>query len=56
MNLPQKTVTSADGTTIADEISGQGPVVVLVSSALADRSDTRKRSGGRTVEGLSRHP
>ena len=42
MNLPQKTVTSRDGTTIAYEMSGQGPVVVLVSSALADRSDTRK--------------
>ena len=42
MNLPQKTVTSGDGTTIAYEMSGQGPVVVLVSSALADRSDTRK--------------
>jgi pimeloyl-ACP methyl ester carboxylesterase len=42
MDLTQKTVTSRDGTTIAYEQSGQGPVTVLISSALADRSDTRK--------------
>jgi pimeloyl-ACP methyl ester carboxylesterase len=42
MNLQQKTVTSQDGTAIAYEMSGRGPGVVLVSSALADRSDTRK--------------
>jgi pimeloyl-ACP methyl ester carboxylesterase len=42
MNHTEQTVTSRDGTTIAYEPSGQGPVVILVSSALADRSDTRK--------------
>ncbi|WP_371525470.1 alpha/beta hydrolase [Streptomyces sp. NBC_01283] len=35
-------VVSADGTEIAFEQSGSGPAVVLVSSALADRSDTTK--------------
>lgn len=35
-------VTSADGTRIGYELSGEGPVVVLVSSALADRTDHRK--------------
>ncbi|MEW5656226.1 alpha/beta fold hydrolase [Streptomyces cinereoruber] len=35
-------VTSADGTEIAFEQSGRGPAVVLVASALADRSDTTK--------------
>jgi pimeloyl-ACP methyl ester carboxylesterase len=38
----QATVPSADGTRIAYEQSGDGPPVVLVASALADRSDTRK--------------
>ncbi|MFC9851584.1 alpha/beta fold hydrolase [Streptomyces prasinus] len=33
-------VVSADGTEIAFERSGSGPAVVLVASALADRSDT----------------
>lgn len=33
-------VVSADGTEIAGEQSGRGPAVVLVASALADRSDT----------------
>ena len=43
MNDPlQKTATSRDGTTIAYEQSGQGSPVVVVASALADRSDTRK--------------
>ncbi|ALU95981.1 hydrolase [Streptomyces globisporus C-1027] len=36
------TVVSADGTEIAYERSGSGPAVVLVASALADRSDTAK--------------
>ncbi|MFE2292700.1 alpha/beta fold hydrolase [Streptomyces sp. NPDC059452] len=36
------TVVSADGTEIAFEQSGHGPAVILVSSALADRSDARK--------------
>ncbi|EID56441.1 alpha/beta fold hydrolase [Saccharomonospora xinjiangensis] len=36
------TVTSRDGTPIAFETSGEGPAVVLVASALADRRDTRK--------------
>ncbi|MFF6835296.1 alpha/beta fold hydrolase [Streptomyces sp. NPDC012438] len=35
-------VASADGTEIAFERSGRGPAVVLVASALADRSDTTK--------------
>ncbi|MFJ2026503.1 alpha/beta fold hydrolase [Streptomyces sp. NPDC087897] len=35
-------VVSADGTEIAYERSGSGPAVVLVASALADRSDTVK--------------
>ncbi|OEJ55287.1 alpha/beta fold hydrolase [Streptomyces agglomeratus] len=35
-------VVSADGTEIAFEQSGSGPAVVLVASALADRSDTTK--------------
>jgi pimeloyl-ACP methyl ester carboxylesterase len=37
----QKTVTSKDGTRIAYEQTGAGPVVVLVSAALADRDGTR---------------
>ncbi|GAA3488831.1 alpha/beta fold hydrolase [Streptomyces cremeus] len=35
-------VVSTDGTEIAFEQSGRGPAVVLVASALADRSDTTK--------------
>ncbi|MFF5393310.1 alpha/beta fold hydrolase [Streptomyces sp. NPDC013012] len=35
-------VASADGTEIAFEQSGRGPAVILVASALADRSDTTK--------------
>lgn len=35
-------VVSADGTEIAFEQSGSGPAVVLVASALADRSDTAR--------------
>ncbi|MFE6975227.1 alpha/beta fold hydrolase [Streptomyces sp. NPDC057682] len=35
-------VVSADGTEIAFEQSGSGPAVVLIASALADRSDTTK--------------
>ncbi len=38
----QKTVTSRDGTPIALEQSGSGPAVILVGSALSDRSDTRR--------------
>lgn len=38
-------VRSADGTTIAFESSGTGPVVILVSSALADRRDARRLAG-----------
>ncbi|MER5988243.1 alpha/beta hydrolase [Streptomyces sp. NPDC001787] len=41
----RSTVVSHDGTTIAFERSGRGPAVILVSSALADRSDTRKLAG-----------
>ena len=36
------TVISPDGTPIAYEQTGSGPAVILVGSALADRSDTRK--------------
>ncbi|WP_336207100.1 alpha/beta fold hydrolase [Nonomuraea sp. LPB2021202275-12-8] len=36
------TAISRDGTEIAFERSGAGPAVILVSSALADRSDARK--------------
>jgi pimeloyl-ACP methyl ester carboxylesterase len=39
------TVTSRDGTEIAFERLGAGPAVILVSSALADRSDARKLAG-----------
>lgn len=35
-------VVSADGTEIAFEQSDSGPVVILVASALADRSDTAR--------------
>lgn len=38
-------VRSSDGTSIAFEQSGRGPALILVSSALADRSDTRKLAG-----------
>lgn len=38
-------VVSADGTDIAFEQSGSGPAVILVASALADRSDTTKLAG-----------
>jgi pimeloyl-ACP methyl ester carboxylesterase len=36
------TVKSKDGTTIAYERSGSGPVLVIVASALSDRSDARR--------------
>ena len=42
MGAVQKTVTSTDGTTIAYEKSGTGPVLVLVSAALADCRGTRR--------------
>ncbi|MDL4775306.1 MULTISPECIES: alpha/beta fold hydrolase [Thermomonosporaceae] len=38
----RSTVTSPDGTEIAFEVSGTGPAVILVASALADRSDAAK--------------
>jgi hypothetical protein len=38
----QRAVRSKDGTYIAYEKAGNGPVVVLVSSALADREATRR--------------
>jgi pimeloyl-ACP methyl ester carboxylesterase len=38
----QKTVKSSDGTTIAFEQSGTGPVIILVDPALADRAGTVK--------------
>ncbi|KQX44450.1 hydrolase [Streptomyces sp. Root63] len=41
----KSTVVSSDGTPIAFEQSGSGPTVILVSSALADRSDTKKLAG-----------
>ncbi len=46
----QKNVTSKDGTTIAFEQSGTGPVVILVAAALSDRSST-----SRLAEHLSAH-
>lgn len=42
MGAEQKAVTSRDGTRIAYEKSGVGPVLVLVSAALADRNGTRR--------------
>jgi pimeloyl-ACP methyl ester carboxylesterase len=42
MGSVQKTVTSKDGTVIAYEQTGSGPVVILVAAALADRSGTRR--------------
>lgn len=38
----QKTVTSQDGTTIAYEQTGTGPVIILVAAALADRGGTTR--------------
>lgn len=42
MILPNDVVTSSDGTEIAFERSGAGPAIILVASALADRSDTKR--------------
>lgn len=42
MGAAQKTATSKDGTVIAYEQSGKGPVLILVSAALADRSGNRR--------------
>ncbi|MFI9462331.1 alpha/beta fold hydrolase [Streptomyces xiamenensis] len=41
----ESAVVSADGTTIAFRRSGSGPAVILVASALADRSDGAKLAG-----------
>jgi len=41
IDAKQKTVTSKDGTLVAFEQTGAGPVVILVTGALADRSGTR---------------
>jgi hypothetical protein len=41
MNLGQS-VTSKDGTTIAFETTGTGPPIILVASALSDRSDAKR--------------
>ncbi|MFD3658896.1 alpha/beta fold hydrolase [Streptomyces sp. 24-1644] len=41
----ESTTVSADGTRIAFEKSGDGPAVILVASALADRSDTKRLAG-----------
>lgn len=41
----ESAVVSADGTTIAFQRSGSGPAVILVASALADRSDGAKLAG-----------
>ncbi|MFD7744896.1 alpha/beta fold hydrolase [Streptomyces sp. NPDC059698] len=38
----ESTTVSADGTTIAFDKSGEGPAVILVASALADRSDAKR--------------
>lgn len=37
-----RTVNSADGSSIAYDLSGQGPVVILIAQALADRQDHRQ--------------
>jgi pimeloyl-ACP methyl ester carboxylesterase len=42
MDAIQKTVRSQDGTLIAYEQTGVGPVVILVSAALADRDGARR--------------
>lgn len=42
MGPTKKTVTSKDGTKIAYEVSGTGPVLIIVPAALADRSGTTK--------------
>ena len=42
MDTVQKRVTSKDGTTIAFEELGVGPVIILVDAALADRSGSAK--------------
>jgi|SRR5437016_1358570 len=41
IDASQKTVASKDGTLIAFEQTGAGPVVVVVTGALADRTGTR---------------
>src|SRR5712691_9414577 len=38
----QRSVTSKDGTIIAYEQTGAGPVIILVAGALADRSGSRR--------------
>lgn len=40
--VDRTTVTSRDGTPIAFETSGSGPAIVLVGSALADRTDAKR--------------
>jgi pimeloyl-ACP methyl ester carboxylesterase len=50
MDATQKNVTSKDGTIIAFEQSGAGPVVILVAAALADRDGT-----ARLAKHLSEH-
>jgi pimeloyl-ACP methyl ester carboxylesterase len=42
MDTVQKKTISKDGTSIAYDQSGKGPAVILVASALSDRSDTVK--------------
>jgi pimeloyl-ACP methyl ester carboxylesterase len=42
MGAVQKTAISKDGTVIAYEQTGSGPVVIVVSAALADRSGNRR--------------
>jgi pimeloyl-ACP methyl ester carboxylesterase len=50
MDAAQKNVTSRDGTTIAFEQTGSGPLVILVPAAISDRSGT-----SRLAEHLSAH-
>jgi pimeloyl-ACP methyl ester carboxylesterase len=50
MGAVQKTATSQDGTIIAYEQTGAGPVVILVAAALADRGGTK-----RLAKHLSEH-
>lgn len=53
-----ETVTSKDGTTIAYETTGSGPILILVAGALTERADMRPLaealSGGFTVVNFDR--
>jgi len=44
-SVTQKSVTSPDGTTIAYEQSGSGPLLILVPAAISDRNGTSRLAG-----------